>query len=525
MLRPGVLRACRLGTAASLTQRRILVAASSRVQVATSNRTLHSDSYVDGVPSPSKATYPATENEIRWRFPVDNRAEGLIAQVRHLVQNISSIITLNTATPITHQLMEEALNALYDKMESLRICFRLRENQLWVADMPERLLDFKSVSGCDRQKQHDDLIKSQFDLHNGPLWKARLMTHPENAPCPFPDVKAEFPHQYDLIISLHHAANDGTTLMTAAKTLVSVIDNLLQGLPVDRQAVGELRDGIEAREEENRMRAAFENDPARLKAALQEYEKGKHVPLLIEAFGTPSEVANPWTVTFDSYLIDNDVMSRLAHKGRSMGVTINAFMTAITNTALVETVRDAGLTRSNYSITGFIPVSFRRLMPRSSKPYLGNHGISMALNMDAPHNVKKNFWEYAKNLDTELRQQIKRNWVSEYRVLGAMTRPEGCTHEEYYSRPLPLCYDYMFSNLYSPGNYIEGNGKMVQVTRFEFRTVIHNHSFPLFLSFYGLRGQANLLMAYSTGSHTEEVVRRYFEKYLALLHDLSNALT
>lgn len=189
-------------------------------------------------------------------------------------------------------------------------------------------------------------MKSLFDTHNGPLWKARLMTCPENAPCHFPEVKAKFPHQYDLLLSLHHAANDGPVVMLVTDILFNTTDKLLQGLPVDCQPVGELHDGFEIREEEDKARTALENDPARLKAALQEFENCHHVPLLIEAFGS-SQVEDPWTTVFDPCFIDNDVMARIVHRCRSLGITINSFMTAVSNATLVETVRDAGLKRSN----------------------------------------------------------------------------------------------------------------------------------------------------------------------------------
>lgn len=383
---------------------------------------------------------------------------------------------------------------------------------------------FQSITGSDLEKEHSDLASSPFDIHNGPLWKARLMTSPENTPCRFPDVKAKFPHQYSLLLSIHHGANDGIVLMLVIDSLLSIMDHLLQGLPVDRQQVGELRDGIEAREEENRIKSAFENDPARLKTALQKYEMCKHIPLLIEAFGTPSE-GNPGTHVFLPVLLDQDVMSRIAHKCRSLGITMNTFIAAICNTGLVEIVRDAGLKRNTYSITTVLPVSIRRLMAKSSKPYLGFLGSQMPLNMATPHNVKNHFWEYAKNLDTVSRNKLKRNCMCEHRVLSAIMRPEGYTLEAYYAHPLPLCYDYMLTNIYSPYYNTQGTGEFIQITDIKNGTYVHKTPFPVCYGFSGFSGQLRMELGYSMMAHSKKVMRRWLDKNVAVIHDISSALT
>ncbi|KAG0722084.1 hypothetical protein GWK47_045133 [Chionoecetes opilio] len=85
---------------------------------------------------------PAGDEGIRWRFPADDNVEGMVARVENGLSQTTTL-TLNASSPITHDLMEEALVHLYKKVESLRVCLRPRQGQLWVADMPRRQLDFK----------------------------------------------------------------------------------------------------------------------------------------------------------------------------------------------------------------------------------------------------------------------------------------------------------------------------------------------------------------------------------------------
>ena len=375
------------------------------------------------------------------------------------------------------------------------------------------------------EKEHADLVYSSFDIHNGPLWKARLMSSPENAPCQFSEVKVKFPYQYELLLSLHHAANDGVVVMLITELLLSIIDHLLQGLPVDRKQVGVLRDGIEARKAENIIKTAFENDPVRLKAVLREYELGKHIPLLIEAFGSPNGAVNPSTNVLPVVLLDKEVINRIHHKCRSLGITLNSFMTAVGNTALVEVVHDAGLKRNNYCISTIHPVNIRRLMERSSMPYLGFHGILMSLTISTPQNVKDHFWEYAKNLDTEFRMKINKNWMCEERVLNKMLRREGYTHETHYARQLPLCRDYFFSNLYSPESSTQGIGKFVQITSIMNHTCFDKTPYMFGHGLFGFRGQPRFQMGHSTVAVSKEVAHSCLEKNLSVVYDIFNALT
>ncbi|MPC88733.1 hypothetical protein E2C01_083652 [Portunus trituberculatus] len=312
--------------------------------------------------------------------------------------------------------------------------------------------------------------------------------------------------------------------MLVVELLQNIIDHLLQGLPVDLRPVGQLRDGVEARELEDRFIAALQNDPARLAAMLREHEESKHVPLLIEAYGSPSEPVEPSTYLFPTVLLDKDAVNRINHKCRLLGVTLNSFFTAVNNTAMVELARDSGLKRNNYSITSCHPVDTRRLMEKSSEPYLGYHGVRLNKHMITPHNVKDHFWEYTKHFDTEFRQKIKGNWMIEERAMARLLRPEGYSHKEYFSLPLPLIYDYLFTNVYNPRNIVQGTEKFAQITAISMHVVFHKNHFPIGCGLLGFRDQLSLQVAHSTTAVSRKVIGRLLDKTLAVINDVSNAL-
>lgn len=310
--------------------------------------------------------------------------------------------------------------------------------------------------------------------------------------------------------------------MLITESLFSIIDNLLQGLPVDKQEAGVLHDGIEAREEEGRIRAALENDPVRLKEALRKLELANHVPLLIEAFGAVTDAS--WnTHCLPSIQFDAEVMKRIDCKCRSLGVSTNAFLVAVLNTALVEVVREAGLKRSNYLISSIHPVDSRRLMGTTLKPALGYHGMPIMQTTATPHNVKHHFWSYVKDLNTELNGKLKTNYMCELRVLQAMLRPEGYDPEEQYAQPLPLSQDYSLSNVYQPFVPPRGIGTLVHITSLSIQATIHKMAYPVIFGFYEVHGKVFLEMNYSAAT-ISKVATKLFDRSVVILHEISRAL-
>ncbi|XP_050686673.1 uncharacterized protein LOC126980612 [Eriocheir sinensis] len=473
------------------------------------------------LPHIATSSKPAGEEGLKWRFPADDRTQARVAAVESGCCQ-STILTFNSVAPITPDLMEEALVHLYGKIESLRICFRQREGQLWVANMPRQKIDLQVVTSTDLEHEHSELHKVKFDLCNGPLWNARLMPCPPDASCPLPEVKAAYPHQCHLLMSIHHAANDGIVVLLMSEQLSHIIDSLLGGSPVDTRPVGELRDGVEARERENKIREELERDPERLMAAIRKHLPSKHLPLLMEAYGVPNE-ANPTTTYLKTLLLDKQMVEKITAKARATGATLNACFIAAVNVSMMEVAREGGLERDIYSLSTWVPVNSRRLMKNCKKLPLGCHSIPFTQCTSTPRDVKKNFWQYVQHLDTELRGKIKRDYMCEQRVLEALLRPEEFTNEVMFGGlHIPDC-DHVFANLYSPNiSHQGGVGKNVQITAAGNYASLHTGITGVGQAVFPFRDQIRFQFGYSTGVLSRRLGERLLEKNVSVLHDVSN---
>lgn len=376
------------------------------------------------------------------------------------------------------------------------------------------------VDGTDLKQEHSALHKVQFDVHNGPLWNARLMPSPPDEPCHLPDVKTAYPHQCHLLMSVHHAANDGIVVLLMTEVLFRIIDSLLEGTPVNSSPIGELRDGVEARKEENRIRAELESDPRRLLAALKKHSMNKHLPLLLEAFGLKN-VQNPETQYFPTEVIDIQVLDKITKKCQSIGASLNSGLTALFNMVMVELALEEGIKRDIYYISSQHPVDSRRLIKDSKNIVLGFHAIPFTQCTPTPHDVKKHFWKYVQYLDSELRDKLKRNYMCEERVLEAFLRPEGHSYEaNYAARRIPDT-DHNFSNMYNPNTPHQGIGKNVQITMAGNYMSFQNEKYQFGQALAAFRGQARLQPCYSTASYTREELQKFHEKNIALLHEVA----
>ncbi|KAK8390177.1 hypothetical protein O3P69_013029 [Scylla paramamosain] len=136
MIRTETLKACRMGGAAWWKQRRIEDSVNKSVSKAfrlvttvSSWKQQKTESGVDSallypahsmcfdlfpLRTMSTTVYSPDDSHVRWRFPVDDRTRDMFMKIHHGVLNQIMIVTLNAASPITQELMEEALNILYE---------------------------------------------------------------------------------------------------------------------------------------------------------------------------------------------------------------------------------------------------------------------------------------------------------------------------------------------------------------------------------------------------------------------------
>ncbi|XP_063882807.1 uncharacterized protein LOC135112358 isoform X4 [Scylla paramamosain] len=454
-------------------------------------------------------------SEPRWRYKIDSYVRKIAAKVETGGITVTTAITLNTARPVTPDLCQDVLMHICRKEEALRICFRERDGDLWVADMDTPKIDFQVVEGGNIKDVAKITSHSAYSKVEGPLWRARLVVCPPDEPCMLPQVKEAFPYQYHLVIDMHHAVFDGLCNMMVSELFFQTLDSMLDGAQLDDRQIGEFRDRSEVRAAEARIRESLQKDPRRLKALLEErYKIMTRVPLITEAFGERKE-SPPDTNTLRPEILDHKLLQVFNAKCKAHKVTFNSGFLGVMNVALMELVREAGVVRDSYVISTCHPVSTRRYMRGVTSMVWGFHSLPMSMDTVMPWNARNNFWKHVVDIDTNFRERIRKMGPVEQLVLDTMLQPM------IKDRGNKTIYDMALTNTYSPTIKTIGNGKHVQISQFHGYSSVNGLEYKMLFGIFGLKNWVQSQLGYST---TKEIAAKLSEKTITVFNDTAKSL-
>lgn len=147
---------------------------------------------------PESVSVPATESQIEILISC-----LLGGDDANRAYNLS--ITLNISGPLNRISLEQSLQDIIDRHESLRSVFTRDASQICIYSKQLLDLQFEDLSQKDKNQKEDfitDFIKSDvntvFDLHNGPLYKLSLFKLDDN--------------NHTLIFTAHHIICDGWSM-------------------------------------------------------------------------------------------------------------------------------------------------------------------------------------------------------------------------------------------------------------------------------------------------------------------------
>ena len=357
-----------------------------------------------------------------------------------------------------------------------------------------------------------------YNTAEGPLWRTRLMVCPPDEPCRLPQLKETFPHQYHLIIDMHHAVFDGLCNMVFSQILFKALDNMLDGVQLDYSQIGEFRGRSEMKAAEARIRDSLEKDPKKLKELLGQRRKIlTRVPLITEAFGDP--IGSPHgTIILPPEIFSNKVLEMFSAKCKAHKVTFNSGFIGVMRVALMELVREAGIVRDSYQISTRHPVDTRRYMSDVTSMVWGFHSIQMSLDMATPWDARNNFWKHVIEIDTKFRERIRNLGPVEDFILDTMlqkTLPE---------RGNETIYDMMLTNTWSPSIKTIDNGKHVQMSHFQGYTSMDSLEYKMSCGIFAFKNWVQLQMCYSTEYITNKNAVKLLEKMITVFNDAAKSM-
>lgn len=374
------------------------------------------------------------------------------------------------------------------------------------------------------------MLNLPYNHEEGPMWRARLF---QGVPCTdhnhsawsLSDVRSTFPNQYHLLLGFHHAPNDGVSVNIIANAAARLLQDVLNSTHIDNSQIGHLIDSKLIMKEEQSVREKLEEDQLQLSKMLREMSMTNQnfKPLLSEAFGKPL-VTQPKSKTLQTVL-DQSIMKSFQNKCKAAGISVNCGLSSVVDRAMVELVREAGVQRDLYSITGRHAVSERRYIG-SGNPFteLGCYLGPMQHTMIGSHKGRHDFWQYAKLSAQQYREGLKQKLLYKDRILRAMLHLQdgNFSYESYYATQPPFICDYYISSLI--GSHFLNLNANKQLTSFKITAMLFyfnaiNTDYSNMQVFQTFIGRHVHQLIYSTGQMTDEVAERLQQMILKTLRD------
>ncbi|XP_063612066.1 uncharacterized protein LOC134785611 [Penaeus indicus] len=271
-----------------------------------------------------------SSGDVKWLWPIDR--ESLLF---HLVHDLGSrmgffLMTLNSVHPLKTEDVERALFHLQRKNLAMRVDIRNRDDVWWFCEDGNNV-DFKMLSeGANSVEECRRMSEGGFP--DGATWKFRMIPRGKEAPCVMPEIKEDFPYQYDVLMTSHHALGSGLSVSLIVKRMVELLNDVILDRHIDDEVTSRFSSRGECYEIESRIRKMLEDDPQRHDHVRETMPDAS--PLLLQAFPRPS--GNRATTGYLTRIIDLEATQNFQRQCKAHGVTINGAFTAVVNIALAR---------------------------------------------------------------------------------------------------------------------------------------------------------------------------------------------
>ena len=360
------------------------------------------------------------------------------------------------------------------------------------------------------------LWEHRFPTTEGPLWCARLLPADTGARCCRPELAAAFPFTRTLLLANHHGIADGTTNMLITDVFLRLLDYVVAGTFVDdTQQVGKLAGG--------------EHTQAMLKARKEElmqdqdqFQHLKNMEQPVQEMLIPRAYPMARDPEFKSQMLvrhlDKDSTHAFIRKCKKEGITVNSGMVAAINVALVDFVREGGLEQDFYHVQGGQSVNMRRYWPGDSSQAFGDHMLVMKPQHTVltPVSWRDNFWQYARRIHTNTKQNLQERAVVTFSVMSEMKYH----NEDYFALRPHHNKEYTTSNMGNLDHLIPTEGRQVRLAHLFFVTSCWDDY--MHLQFLTLRGVLIFSLVHSsdvlTRANARILLNTIFDNIMAVSH-------
>lgn len=349
---------------------------------------------------------------------------------------------------------------------------------------------------------------------DGNTWVFRMIPRQKDAPCAMPEVKEDFPYQYDLHMTGHHGLSDGLSVSLLVKRMVELLNDVILGRHISDELTSRFLPREELWEIESRITKKLEEDPRRHDYVRETIPDS--TPLLLQAFPRPS--VDRVTSRILSRTVDLEATQNFQKLCKAHGVTINSAFTAAINTAIVRLVQRSGISQQSYRIASNHLVSALRYLKQTPPDIMG--GYALFLSHVSRMNHTSNFWEYSKEVHRELKGALQSELPLEQKMASVMAQPN--LAEDWARNPPKVVHDYGITNIAHFPMPERRADDQVLVTNVSSTAMVHKYIHMVLFLVYTFRGRSNYAISYATDYIADETARMLADEVMSVYREVSD---
>ncbi|RXG55425.1 hypothetical protein Avbf_09953, partial [Armadillidium vulgare] len=425
-------------------------------------------------------------------------------------------LTLEAKEEVTEGQVEQTLRILYRNIDILRLCIRKEKEDFWFYEMDEERILLQVLKNQSPYEVFDKETHTNFNSATGPLWRA--IYFPDNE-----TVKESNVYTSNIMLTFDHAIVDGFTCFSICNSFLMVLNDVIGGKVENSYDFGKFNDGHEIEVITQQRMEYLNKNPeyfAEIKTFLTNFDKQKI--RFDEFFPLPEDVEKKTKYIHGE--IDKETTKKLLKVFKSKGISFNSGFSAAINWALMELFVEKGLTDKEIDLQSEHAINVRRYWKKSSTLQLGSHSTSLKLSSKTDKNVGANFWEYARNFGSELKNALDNMQGIDVK-LQMKTSNFGKTKVDYSKLmedyPPPKSY-YCTTNMGDLKSIVQGKREYVRIKWLTRGVASHGMNASIVSFIHTYEGRFLYCIGYSTHIVRDDLANLLVDRIIGKLNILSN---
>ncbi|KAB7505798.1 hypothetical protein Anas_05266 [Armadillidium nasatum] len=458
-------------------------------------------------------TMPPTATKFRKLKPTEIFYEVAQGQFEFMIT--CYWLVLESQKDVSEEQIRESLRILFRNIDVLHLIIRKENDDFWFYKMNEESIPLKVL----RNQSPDDILHKEMhtsiDSSAGPLWRANYIINDKTN-------EKNDTFTRDILFTFNHAISDGFTAFHICNRFLKVLNDVIDGKLQESYCFGQLCEGQETDELMLQRMEYLHKNPEyhnELQNLLADMEKQKI--RFSEFFPVPS--GTPKMTKHIYREIDEETNKKMLKVFKSKKLSLHSGFSAVANWALMELFTENGLTDEQIDLTTFHMINLRRYWKKTSEIQLGPHVTPIRIVSPTDRNVGANLWQYAREFNVMLKNEIESKRGLDFTVVRLMPKPEGPNVNDFSMMiNSPSVSYYSTTNMGDLSSMLQGRGDHVSIKWLARCTSAHTINTLMTHIFQTYEGKFLYGLGYSTHIVRDDAANLYVDKIINKLKIISN---